>query len=235
MEAWYSQWFASVDLCGISLHEIQPPRNLFASMTTDSISNVEITRLLREWGAGDNDALERLIPHVYDELRRLARRYMRKERAGGSLQPTALVSEIFLRLVAARDIGWQDREHFFAIGSQLMRRVLVDAARARSSAKRGGQSPPPAHLEPKYLEQIPEMSAARDREIVAVDDALHLLAKVDDRKARVVELRFFGGLSVEETAGILKISPQSVMRDWKLAKAWLTRELKRSTTPRAAP
>ena len=198
-------------------------------MSTESVSPTEITRLLKAWGAGDSAALDRLMPLVYEELRRLARRYLRKERAGGTLQPTALVNEVYLRLVNAREIGWQDREHFFAIGAKLMRRVLVDAARARSSAKRGGQSPRAAQPGSANLDQIPDVSSGRDRELVAIDEALDVLAKVDSRKAQVIELRFFGGLSVEDTAGVLKISPQSVMRDWKLAKAWLTRELKRSS------
>jgi RNA polymerase sigma factor (TIGR02999 family) len=199
-------------------------------MTADSIPPAEITRLLKAWGGGDNAAFERLIPKVYEELRRLARHYIGKERAGGTLQPTALVNEVYLRLVKARDVRWQDRDHFFAIGAQLMRRVLVEAARARSSAKRGGQTPRPAQLGSSDLEQLPDLSTARDRELVAIDEALVALAKVDPRKALVVEMRFFGGFSVEDTAGALKISPQSVMRDWKLAKAWLTRELKREAS-----
>ena len=181
----------------------------------------EITRLLQAWGNGDQAALERLTPVVYDELRRMARRYMRREREGHTLQTTALVNEAYLRLVDATHVSWQDRAHFFAVSAQMMRRILVDAARARASARRGGQQ---VRAE---LDEIPDLSSGRDREIVAIDDALKTLAEMDPRKGRVVELRFFGGLSVEETAEVLKISPQSVLRDWKLAKAWLMRELSR--------
>lgn len=187
----------------------------------------EITELLKAWGGGDAAALDQLTPLVYEELRRLARRYMRNERAGNTLQTTALVNEAYLRLVDAQRVGWQDRAHFFAVSAQMMRRILVDAARARGSAKRGGRVKRANHSTAFNLDEIPDVSTGRDRELVAIDDALNALAEMDPRKARVIELRFFGGLSVEETAEILKISPQSVMRDWKLAKAWLTRELAR--------
>ena len=187
----------------------------------------EITELLKAWGSGDAAALDQLTPLVYDELRRLARRYMRIERAGNTLQTTALVNEAYLRLVDAKRVAWQDRVHFFAVSAQMMRRILVDAARARGSAKRGGQVKRVNHSAAFNLDEIPDVSTGRDRELVAIDDALNTLAEMDPRKARVIELRFFGGLSVEEAAEILKISPQSVMRDWKLAKAWLTRELSR--------
>ena len=187
----------------------------------------EITELLKAWGSGDAAALDRLTPLVYDELRRLARRYMRNERAGNTLQTTALVNEAYLRLVDAKRVAWQDRVHFFAVSAQMMRRILVDAARARGSAKRGGQVKRVNHSAAFNLDEIPDVSTGRDRELVAIDDALNTLAEMDPRKARVIELRFFGGLSVEETGEILKISPQSVLRDWKLAKAWLTRELAR--------
>ena len=186
----------------------------------------EITVLLKAWASGDAAALDQLTPLVYDELRRLARRYMRNERAGNTLQTTALVNEAYLRLVDAKRVGWQDRVHFFAVSAQMMRRILVDAARARGSAKRGGQVKRVTHSGAFNLDEIPDVSTGRDRELVEIDDALKTLAEMDPRKARVIELRFFGGLSVEETAEVLKISPQSVMRDWKLAKAWLTRELK---------
>ena len=185
----------------------------------------EITVLLKAWGSGDVAALDQLTPLVYEELRRLARRYMRHERAGNTLQTTALVNEAYLRLVDANSVGWQDRVHFFAVSAQMMRRILVDAARARASAKRGGHVKRVNHSSAFNLDEIPDVSSARDRELVAIDDALGVLAEMDPRKARVIELRFFGGLSVEETAEVLKISPQSVMRDWKLAKAWLMREL----------
>jgi len=187
----------------------------------------EITGLLKAWAGGDAAALDQLTPLVYDELRRLARRYMRNERAGNTLQTTALVNEAYLRLVDAKRVGWQDRAHFFAVSAQMMRRILVDAARARGSAKRGGQVKRVNHSAAFNLDEIPDVSTGRDRELVAIDDALNTLAEMDPRKARVIELRFFGGLSVEETAEILKISSQTVMRDWKLAKAWLTRELAR--------
>ena len=187
----------------------------------------EITGLLKAWAGGDAAALDQLTPLVYEELRRLARRYMRNERAGNTLQTTALVNEAYLRLVDAKRVGWQDRVHFFAVSAQMMRRILVDAARARGSAKRGGQVKRVNHSAAFNLDEIPDVSTGRDRELVAIDDALNTLTEMDPRKARVIELRFFGGLSVEETAEILKISPQSVMRDWKLAKAWLMRELAR--------
>jgi RNA polymerase sigma factor (TIGR02999 family) len=166
-----------------------------------------------------------LTPLVYDELHRLARRYMRNERAGNTLQTTALVNEAYLRLVDAKVAGWHDRVHFFAVSAQIMRRILVDAARARSSFKRGGGAKRVEHSSGVDLDAIPDVASGRDRELVAIDDALNTLARMDHRKARVIELRFFGGLSVEETAEVLKTSPQSVMRDWKLAKVWLTREL----------
>jgi RNA polymerase sigma factor (TIGR02999 family) len=200
------------------------PRIFFRSVIMPPESP-EITVLLKAWGSGDAAALNQLTPLVYEELRRLARRYMRNERAGNTLQTTALVNEAYLRLVDAESVGWQDRVHFFAVSAQMMRRILVDAARARSSAKRGGQAQRVNHSSAFNLNEIPDVSSGRDRELVAIDDALNELAKMDPRKARVIELRFFGGLSVEETAEVLKISPQSVMRDWKLAKAWLMREL----------
>jgi RNA polymerase sigma factor (TIGR02999 family) len=185
----------------------------------DSHPSAEITRLLEAWGQGDQAALERLTPLVYNELRRMAHRYMRGEREGHTLETTALVNEAYLRLVDVHNVNWHDRAHFFAVSAQMMRRILVDAARGRVAERRGGRA---VRAE---LETIPDLSSGRDREIVAIDDALKALAELDPRKAKVIELRFFGGLSVEETAAVLKISPQSVMRDWKLAKAWLMREL----------
>jgi len=152
----------------------------------------------------------------------MAAKYMRKERAGGSMQATALVHELFLRLVEVDSVTWQDRAHFFAVSANMMRRILVDRARAKGMAKRGAAA---IHLN---LDDAPEIaSGSRDREIVAIDEALDALAQIDPRKAKVIELRFFGGLSVEETAEVLKISPQSVMRDWKMARAWLLAELAR--------
>ena len=185
----------------------------------------QITVLLKAWAAGDAAALDRLTPLVYDELRRMARRYMRNERAGNTLQTTALVNEAYIRLVDVKNVNWSDRVHFFAVSAQMMRRILVDAARARTSAKRGGLAKHVVHSTAVNLDEIPDASSNRGAELIAVDDALQRLAGFDRRKAQVIELRYFGGLSVEESAEVLKISPQSVMRDWKLAKAWLTREL----------
>jgi RNA polymerase sigma-70 factor, ECF subfamily len=184
-----------------------------------SASTHEITRLLQAWGSGDESALERLMPLVYNELHRLAHRYMSGEQPGQTLQTTALVHEVYLRLVDANDINWQDRAHFYAICARLMRRILVDFARSRNYQKRGGHSP---HIE---LEEAVTVSAVVGSELLAVDEALKELAKLDRRKSEVVELRFFGGLTVEEVAAALKVSPETVMRDWKLAKAWLLREL----------
>jgi RNA polymerase sigma factor (TIGR02999 family) len=182
---------------------------------------VEVTRLLKAWAGGDAAAAERLAPLISGELRRLARHYMRGERDGHTLQATALVNEAWIRLADAAAVNWQDRAHFFAVSAQMMRRILVDSARARRSDKRGG---PLARVN---LDDAPELGSSRDGELVSLDDALNLLAKLDPRKARVIELRFFGGLSVEETAEVLKISEQSVIRDWRLAKSWLQREMKR--------
>ena len=182
-------------------------------------STAEITVLLKAWTGGDAAALDRLTPLVYGELRRMARRYMRKEGPGNTLQTTALVHEAFLRLVDGTEVRWQDRAHFFAVSAQLMRRILVDAARARGAGKRGGAAGK-INLD-ESIDALPQ----RGTELIALDEALSALAQFDSRKARVVEMRFFAGLSVEETAEVLKISPQSVMRDWKLARAWLLREL----------
>jgi len=181
-----------------------------------------VTRLLKAWSGGDQGALRELTPKVYLELRQMAAKYMRKERTGNTLQPTALVHEVFLRMVQVDSVTWQDRAHFFAVSATMMRRILVDRAHAKGSAKRGGQA---LRLN---LDEAPEVAAgSRDREIVALDEALTALAQVDPRKAKVVELRFFGGLSVEESAEVLKISSQTVMRDWKTARAWLMAELTR--------
>jgi RNA polymerase sigma-70 factor, ECF subfamily len=184
----------------------------------------DISMLLKAWGDGDPAALDRLTPLVYGELRRMARRHMRKERES-TMQTTALVHEAYLRLVDAKGLACQDRTHFFALCAQIMRRILVDAARARVSAKRGGDALPLDHSEAVNLEEIAGNASQKSAEVLALDQALDDLARVDARKARVIELRFFGGLSVEETAEVLDISPQSVMRDWKLARAWLVREL----------
>jgi RNA polymerase sigma factor (TIGR02999 family) len=181
----------------------------------------DVTRLLRAWSGGDEIALEQLAPIVYDELRRMARRYMHRENPGASIQATALVHEVYLRLVDVTGIEWKHRAHFFAVSAMMMRRILVDAARARVTIRRGEG----VRALGANLDCVPDVSLVRGRELIAVDEALNALAAFDVRKARVIELRFFGGLSVEETAEILKISGQSVMRDWKLAKAWLKREL----------
>ena len=190
--------------------------------------SAEITRMLQEWSAGDESALHQLVPMVYAELRRAARRHMRKERAGNTLQTTALVNEAYLRLVNVTNVEWRDRAHFFAMAAQIMRRILVDAARARACARRGGDAQFVEHSSAVNLDDLPDVSSSRDGELMAIDDALQALARMDPRKARVIELRFFGGLSVDETAEILKISAQSVMRDWKLAKIWLSRELSKA-------
>ena len=171
------------------------------------------------WGGGDLAALDQLTPLVYAELRRMAGRYMQRENPGNTLQATALVNEAFLRLVDVTGVRWQDRAHFFAISAQMMRRILVDAARARGCGKRGAGA---VRLDiNESIDALPQP----DSRLVDLDEALESLAQFDARKAKVVELRFFGGLSVEETAEVLKISPESVMRDWKLARAWLMREL----------
>ena len=178
-----------------------------------------VTELLRAWRKGDDDALAQLTPLVEAELRRLARQYMARERREHTLQPTALVNEVFLRLTDARRVRWQDRAHFFGISARLMRRVLVDHARSRGYRKRGGGAQQVALSE--GLATSPELSL----DVVALDRALEALAAVDARKSRVIELRFFGGLSVEETADMLQVSPGTVVRDWRLAKVWLLREL----------
>jgi RNA polymerase sigma factor (TIGR02999 family) len=182
----------------------------------------DITRLLQAWGEGDRRAGEELLPLVYQELRRVASRYMRGERAGASMQATALVNEAYLRLVDVTGIRWQDRAHFFAMAAQMMRRILVDAARARTADKRGGAA---ARV---TLDEAIVPGRGTDRELVALDDALIALSQVDARKAKVIELRFFAGLSVDETAEVLHVSSKTVLRDWNLAKAWLARELARS-------
>jgi RNA polymerase sigma-70 factor (ECF subfamily) len=185
-------------------------------------SSHEVTALLQAWSLGDERALEKLMPLVYGELHRLARRHMAGERASHTLQTTALIHEVYVRLVDVNSASIQDRAHFLAICARLMRNILIDFARSRRYQKRGGASP---HVE---LDEALVVSASPDPDLVALDDALQRLAAVDPRKGQVVELRFFGGLSVEETAVALKVSPETVMRDWKLAKAWLLRELDRT-------
>jgi len=185
----------------------------------------EITDLLKAWGRGDSAALDRLTPLVYERLRRIARGYMRNERPGHTLQATALVNEAFLRLVEAHDLDWTDRTHFFAMCARVMRRILVDAARSRAAVKRGGQADRPEHSTAIDLDQLPMPCTELSVQVCALDDALNALARIDPRRARVIELRFFGGLTVEETGEVLQLSAQTVMRDWRLARAWLAREL----------
>jgi RNA polymerase sigma-70 factor (ECF subfamily) len=178
----------------------------------------DVSALLRAWSGGDQSALEKLTPIVYDELHRLASRYMKGERAGHSLQSSALVNEAYVRLVDYDRMQWQDRAHFFAVSAQLMRRILVERAR-RHNLKRGGG------VQHVSLEEAVMVAGGRDADLVALDDAMNTLARIDPRKVQVVEMRFFGGLSVEETAEVLKVSAVTVMRDWSTAKAWLYREL----------
>jgi RNA polymerase sigma-70 factor, ECF subfamily len=179
----------------------------------------QITRLLLAWRAGEDDALQQLIPLVHDELRKLAHHYMAGERAGHPLQTTALINEAYLRLLGSRRVQWKSRTHFFAVSAQLMRRVLVDVARARAKLKRGGD------VVLLALDAAGSVAAEPEVDLLALDLALEKLARLDERKSQVVELRFFGGLSVEETAEVLGVASITVLRDWDLAKAWLSREL----------
>jgi RNA polymerase sigma factor (TIGR02999 family) len=184
-------------------------------------STKEITQLLIDWSSGDQVALEKLTPLVYEELRRLAKHYLRRERSGHALQTTELVNEAYLRLIDWKNVEWQNRAHFFGVAAQLMRRILVDRARHRQYLKRGGQGIRVS------LNDAAVAAQERGADLVALDDALKSLAAMDPRKSRIVELRFFGGLSVEETAEVLNVSPRTVMREWSLAQAWLHRELSR--------
>lgn len=179
----------------------------------------DITGLLRAWAGGDSAALDQLTPLVYGELRRIARRYLRR-RSSGSIETTELVHEAYLKLAGAAELPWQDRAHFFAVAAQMMRRILVDSARAHFAAKRQAGA-----FRITFSEGLPAAAWDRDSSIVDLDDALNTLAKLDERKAKVVELRFFGGLSVDETAEVLQVSSQTVLRDWRLAKPWLAREI----------
>lgn len=183
----------------------------------------ETTRLLRAWGAGDESARDQLAAKVYDELHRIARRYMKDERTPGTLQTTALVHEAYLRLVDSRNTDWQTRSQFFSICAQMMRRILVDAARARGAVKRGGR------VVKVDFDEMANLSPESDGPILALHEALEAFARVAPRQARVIELRYFGGLSVEETVEVMKISQRTVMRDWDFAKAWLARELRGET------
>jgi len=179
----------------------------------------ETTQLLRAWAQGDPVALERLTPRVYNELRRIAGHFMQNERPGRTLQTTALVHEAYLRLIDVTNVDWNHRAHFFAVSATVMRNILLQRARKRGAGKRGGRVPQ------VNLDNIPDVCSAPARELIALDDVLNALAAFDPRKARVIELRFFGGLSVEETAEVLKVSPDTVMRDWRLARAWLLAEM----------
>jgi RNA polymerase sigma factor (TIGR02999 family) len=191
--------------------------------------SAEITRLLKAWGRGDSTALDRLTPLVYEQLHRMARSYMRNERPGHSLQATALVNETYLRLVDSGDLDWTDRTHFFAVCARVMRRILVDAARSRAAIKRGGQADRAAHTSAINLDDLAAARTEMSAQVCALDEALDALARIDPRRAQVIELRFFGGFTVEETAQVLEVSPQTVMRDWRLARAWLARELSPSS------
>src|ERR1700756_3597272 len=188
---------------------------------SDENPTSETTQLLRAWAEGDRAALDRLTPHVYRTLRRIAGNQLKNERAGNSMQATALVHEAYMELIDVRNVDWQHRAHFFAVSAQIMRHILLDRARRRVAAKRGGNA------ERVDLDELPDLSGDRANELIALEDALNALAAIDARKARVIELRFFGGLSVEETAAVLEISPETVMRDWKFARSWLQAELSR--------
>lgn len=190
----------------------------------DPSAPADVTQLLIAWSSGDQAARERLISVVYEELHRLARRYMRNESPGHTLQTSALVNEAFIRLVDQSNVHWQNRSHFFGIAAQMMRRILVDYARSRNYAKRGGGA------RKLSLEEGLIVSPERSEEVVAVHEALERLAKIDPRQAQIVELKFFGGLSNEEAAAVLAVSPGTVARDWTMAKAWLRREISKSSS-----
>ncbi len=188
-------------------------------MTVPSSPTHEVTQLLVAWGNGDKAALDRLMPLVYEELRRLARHYMSRERPGHTLQSTALVNEAYLRLVEQEGMRWENRAHFFGIAARLMRQILVEHARSRQAAKRGGG---------QYrlsLSRVDRLASAPDINLLALDDALGRLEALDPQKSRIVELRYFGGLGIEETAEVIGVSPATVKRDWSMARAWLRREL----------
>jgi RNA polymerase sigma factor (TIGR02999 family) len=194
-----------------------------------SASSAEITGLLKAWSGGDQAALARLAEHVYPELRLMARRYMKNERLGNTLQATALVHEVYVRLIDVTKVEWQERAQFFAMAAQMMRRILVDAARARRSQKRGGAAPKVNIDETAVLSSVP------DRSILALDEALTMFSRLAPRQAKIVELRYFGGLTEEEIVAALKISSRTVRRDWHLAKAWLLRELSHTTREPSGP
>jgi RNA polymerase sigma factor (TIGR02999 family) len=184
----------------------------------------EVSQLLRAWSNGDKTAFDKLMPLVYDDLRQMAKRYMERQQVGHTLQTTALIHEAYLRLVDQSEVQWQNRAHFFAVAATAMRHILVDHARTRQAAKRGGAA------QPVSLNEAAAVSVERAAELVALDDALETLAAFDRRKSQVVELKYFGGLTVEETAKALHVSPETVARDWRLARTWLLRELSKTAT-----
>ena len=192
---------------------------VYSRVTRMTPSPEDVSRLLVAWGNGDEAARDELMPLVYGELHRLAHQYMNRERPGHTLQTSALVNEAFVKLVDQKDVHWQNRAHFFGIAAQSMRRILVDHARSRHYAKRGGDA------RQVSLDEVAIVSPERAAEVVALDDALNGLEEIDPRKSQIVELRFFGGLTIEETAEVLKVSPGTVMRDWTLAKAWLRKQM----------
>ena len=186
----------------------------------DETNQQNITRKLQEWNRGDRSAAEELMPLVYDELRKVAARYLRRERADHTLQPTALVNEAYLKLIDISSVEWNDRAHFFAVSSNVMRRILVDHARAQATEKRGGV------LQKVELTEAVSFSKEREIDLLALNDALEKLAELDERQSQIVEMRFFGGLSVEETAEVLKVSTRTIKREWAMAKAWLYQRMK---------
>lgn len=187
-------------------------------------ANQEITRLLQGWNDGDEQALEKLTPVLYRELHRMAHRYMRQERPGHTLQTTALINEAYIRLIGWKNVRWQNRAHFFGVSAQLMRKILVDFARSRNYAKRG------ADARVVSLDEAPAVSRDSAQDILALDRALARLAEIDPRKSQIVELRFFGGLTLEEAAEVMNVSSRTIRRDWDLAKAWLSRAMSEETT-----
>jgi RNA polymerase sigma factor (TIGR02999 family) len=186
----------------------------------------DVTSLLVRWGKGDANAFDELAPIVYDELRKLARTHLRRERPGHTLQSTALVHEAYLRMIDQQNVSWQNRSHFYGIAAQMIRRILVDYARAKNTKKRGEAAPKIT------FDEAVGAHASEDLDLVALDDALKALAEIDPRQSRIVELRYFAGLSIEDTAEVLRISPATVKRDWTVARAWLKRELVRGATRR---
>ena len=196
------------------------------TVTTDGLAGDDLTGLLIEWRQGDRAALDRLTPLVYDEIRRIAHRYVQREREGHTLQTTALVNEAYLRLAGQQQINWQNRAHFFAVTAQVMRHILIDYARRRHYVKHGGEAQRVAFDDALATEATVLMSKPRAVELLALNEALDELAKLDSRKSRVVELRYFGGLSLDETAEVLEVSLMTVRRDWRVAKAWLYKRVK---------